>query len=217
MPLYMLLLKLLCTFLVAKNMRRLHSSRNEELKNVMLLIAHPDDESMFFSPFLYHTKPNVIVCLSKGKQGKIREKEMRRLCERRKWELVLLDYKDGRSWNEREIAKDVLENCINFNIRTIVTFDQKGVSGHKNHITCYKAANEIQRRLKDRYITFYYLRTRSIFEKYCFSLRKPCYSLPLNSFFGVESMAYHKSQLVWFRYFYLLFSNYMQFNEFRCK
>ncbi|ORD94657.1 hypothetical protein ECANGB1_223 [Enterospora canceri] len=41
-------------------------------RSSVLLIAHPDDESMFFTPFLSHHKP-VILCLSGKKRTGIEE------------------------------------------------------------------------------------------------------------------------------------------------
>jgi hypothetical protein len=42
-----------------------------KMLDCLLVIAHPDDESMFFMPMLLHLKPHVrwhLLCLSSGKQ-----------------------------------------------------------------------------------------------------------------------------------------------------
>ena len=49
-------------------------SESEHLnaKTVLLVIAHPDDEAMFFSPFLLSAVGNCVVhllCLSSGNRG----------------------------------------------------------------------------------------------------------------------------------------------------
>ncbi|XP_077301387.1 uncharacterized protein LOC143921952 [Arctopsyche grandis] len=60
------------------NFFKSNCAKNNKIGNSLLLIAHPDDESMFFSPFLYSNKP-FILCLSDGGfegKGEIRRKEL---------------------------------------------------------------------------------------------------------------------------------------------
>lgn len=207
--------KILILVSILRNARRIRRSENVVLKNSMLLVAHPDDESMFFSPFLFYNTPSVILCLSNGdfnSQGSKRKKEMERLCKQRKWNLEMLDYKDGSDWNVNRIVVDMLGICIKHNIKNIVTFDQNGVSGHKNHISCYKAAKKLKNLLNSRCLKFHCLKSTSVFEKYACSFGKSTHEIPIHSLFGIQNMLFHGSQLVWFRYAYVLFSNYMYFN-----
>lgn len=93
-------------------------------KRVILLIAHPDDESMFFSPTLTRlTEPALenhvkILCLSTGNAdglGDTRKKELEaaavKLGLRKREDVFILDdpsrFKDGMKehWDETEIAK----------------------------------------------------------------------------------------------------------------
>lgn len=93
-------------------------------KRIVLLIAHPDDESMFFSPTLTRlTDPSLgnhvkVLCLSTGNAdglGETRRKELQTaamtLGLRRSEDVYVLDnpskFKDGmkEQWDEREIAK----------------------------------------------------------------------------------------------------------------
>lgn len=207
----------LAVFLVLRNLRRISSSENTVLKSSLLLIAHPDDESMFFSPFLYTNSP-FILCLSNGNfamEGAQRERELENLCKRRGWRLKIMEYVDNDDWNTISIARDLLDSCRSWSIRNVVTFDRSGVSGHKNHISCYHAASLLQSLCGDRpVLRFYFLKTSTIFEKYLFSFRRDSYSIPLYSAFGFSNMLFHQSQLRWFRYAYCLFSNYMHFNTF---
>lgn len=199
-----------------RNLRRVNVSRCPILKNTMLLIAHPDDESMFFSPFLFYNKPNIILCLSNGdlnKKGLEREKEMQDLCKERNWPVKILKYKDNESWKESDIILDVLQACKKYNVKSIVTFDEYGISGHMNHIYCHRAVEKIRRHLKVKNLDFYYLKSANLFEKYVLLLSWPTHIIPLFSFFGIENMCHHKSQLTWFRYLYIAFSSYMNFNE----
>ncbi|ELA41198.1 uncharacterized protein VICG_01797 [Vittaforma corneae ATCC 50505] len=211
-----MIFKILALVSILRNIRRIHRSRNSVLENSMLLIAHPDDESMFFSPFLFYNTPNIILCLSNGDfnlQGGKREEEMQRLCKQRGWSLKILGYRDGNEWNVDRIIVDMLDTCIKYNIRNVITFDQNGVSGHKNHISCYKAAKKLNRLLRNQHLKFYCLKSVSAFEKYIYSFGKSTHEIPIYSWFGMQNMLFHNSQLAWFRYLYIFFSNYMYFNE----
>jgi len=92
-------------------------------KSIVLLIAHPDDESMFFSPTLLRlTDPSLgnhlkILCLSTGNAdglGEARKKELEaaavKLGLRQQQDILVLEdarFKDGMKehWDEKEIAK----------------------------------------------------------------------------------------------------------------
>lgn len=207
----------LALFLVLRNLRRISPSENLILKRPLLLIAHPDDESMFFSPFLYSNSA-FILCLSNGNfdsEGARREKELEDLCRKRNWRFKIMKYSDNGDWITMSIVADLVDSCLDEGARTIVTFDRNGVSGHKNHVSCYHAAEKLRELCGDkRFLSFYFLKTTSIFEKYLLGFRKASYSIPLHSQFGFSNMLHHRSQLRWFRYVYCLFSNYMHFNTF---
>lgn len=219
---------------ILRNLRRIYSTTDSKLPASLLLIAHPDDESMFFSPFLFHNSP-LIICLSKGdfhNEGERRVKEMEHLCNSRNWNLKLLDHKDGESWDENIIMIEAAFECILNDIENVVTFDERGVSGHQNHISCYKAMKKLQKysilinklnAWPSKYnsivhriasLQFHYLKSTNIIEKYMISFRRPSYKIPIYSIFAIRNMIYHKSQLLWFRYIYIMISSYMNFNEF---
>jgi len=182
----------------------------------MLVIAHPDDESMFFAPFLFHNTPSAILCLSRGNYdslGDIRSAELNRLCTRRGWNLEILNHRDGQDWKNNNLVVDIVDACRKYGVKNIVTFDSRGVSGHKNHISCYKAVKTLRDRVGEEYLRFHCLRTVGLFEKYVLSLRSATYVVPIHSTFGWENMMYHRSQLLWFRYAYMMFGSYMHFNE----
>lgn len=223
-----------------RNLYRLKQSENKTLSNSLLLTAHPDDESMFLSPFLYYNNP-FILCLSNGNfnnLGKVREKEMKSLCNKRKLKYKILNYQDNKDWNIVNIVIDLMNYVIKYKITNIVTFDKYGVSGHKNHKSCYKAVqlfkyvlvklkkrkyfknkmdtDKIQKSNNLIYFKFYNLKTSIMFKKYFFNFQSKLlsYKIPLFSFYGFENMLYHKSQMNLLRYFYCVFSNYMNYNEF---
>ncbi|EUD68559.1 hypothetical protein C922_00958 [Plasmodium inui San Antonio 1] len=128
----------------------------QEKENVSFLIAHPDDEIMFFFPtikLLFDKKRKeeiFLLCLTNGDfygQGKIREKELYHV-----WSYLggvknnckLMnhpDVQDGSAvWNEKHVANILKDYCKQCNIRKVLTFDGYGVSGHPNHISTHRSA-----------------------------------------------------------------------------
>lgn len=145
-----------------ENMRKFGQRRE---KQILVVTAHPDDESMFFTPTLFNltNQHNVfLLCLSCGdyeKLGETRKKELLKCCTYlsiSKAEIV--DHKelqDGpqNNWNPALISelveKFVKENNItevqglihkiHFNFSSkIITFDEWGISGHPNHIAVFQ-------------------------------------------------------------------------------
>ena len=79
-----LLFTFFLAFQKAQKMRQKPKRKNE---NILLVIAHPDDEAMFFVPAikaLRETNTLYCLCLSNGNfagLGKIREKELEKSCK----------------------------------------------------------------------------------------------------------------------------------------
>ncbi|RYR64313.1 hypothetical protein Ahy_A03g010447 isoform C [Arachis hypogaea] len=116
--------------------------------NVLLVIAHPDDESMFFTPtinFLTSRRHNVqVLCLSIGDadgKGNIRKKELFQACVALKvpmQQVKIVNHPDlqdgfGKVWNHSLLANIIEEQITSHCINMIITFDNYGVSGHCNH------------------------------------------------------------------------------------
>eukprot|EP00938_MAST-03A_sp_MAST-3A-sp1_P007438 g7438.t1 len=140
-------------------LRSLIFSSNEKFekyfksKTCGLVIAHPDDETMFFSPWIrtFMRSSNVdrlfVLCLSNGDYdglGEVREKEIVQaaVCLGLDGENVnvIRDSRlaDGPNsvWKEEAIRGHVAKFVESNKISTLVTFDDFGVSGHVNHIHC---------------------------------------------------------------------------------
>lgn len=139
-------------------------------KRILLLIAHPDDEAMFFAPTLtWLTRPELgntvmLLCLSSGDAdglGHVRKAELvdsaLMLGVREREHVVVLDdaqLRDGmdQAWDARYIAailtkffapgvaKQSPKSSPQTNVDVIVTFDQGGVSGHPNHVALLHGA-----------------------------------------------------------------------------
>ena len=132
------------------------SSLDKE-KKVMLVISHPDDEAMFFGPTLESLKKttNVIattkvfcICLSNGNAsglGQTRAKELKKsTLEVFKLDGCVIadseDLQDGmeNAWPLEEIANVVHECVQHYSPDVILTFDERGVSKHPNHVQTHR-------------------------------------------------------------------------------
>lgn len=152
---------------------------------VYFLIGHPDDEVMFFSPSIIelskerHKNKVRLLCLSSGDaesevMGAIRRDELyksaRILGIEEKDVMIVGGFKDGMDiiWDKDDIKK-ILQNNIN-DLRkkqVLVTFDEKGVSKHFNHISLYHGAKTFLLAQKDNCeINLYVLKSLSFWEKY---------------------------------------------------
>ena len=203
--------------------------------SVLLLIAHPDDEVMFFLPTIKRLltlgKDLVVVCLSTGDAdgiGSTRKQEFNAVMENLgvRSSNILDDERipDGfRHW-DISVVHELIERVIsdNINIDTILTFDIGGVSGHPNHVSVSQACGiGFTRKIK-----LVQLKTVSMLVKYAvppFDLIWPWNSELLSVIdFGdifacANLMRLYKSQNVWFRQLFTLFSRYAYFNTLEIK
>ncbi|KAK4554313.1 N-acetylglucosaminyl-phosphatidylinositol de-N-acetylase [Recurvomyces mirabilis] len=150
-------------------------------KRICLLIAHPDDEAMFFAPtLLWLTRPEfgnqvLVLCLSSGDAdglGHVRKGELAKSA-------LLLGVKTGEhvvviedeklpdsmttTWDPKlissiltryfasKIASTPSTSAPQANLDVIITFDGSGVSGHPNHISLYHGATAFLRNLMSRH------------------------------------------------------------------
>ncbi|ETW37714.1 hypothetical protein PFTANZ_01580 [Plasmodium falciparum Tanzania (2000708)] len=106
-------------------------------------------EFFFFFFFLKKKKNIFLLCLSNGNYygyGNIREQELYKV-----WSYIGGEKNNCHIWNdnkiqdgwlywdEKYIFKLIKDYCIQYDIKTIFTFDNYGVSGHPNHISAYKS------------------------------------------------------------------------------
>ncbi|XP_037493180.1 probable N-acetylglucosaminyl-phosphatidylinositol de-N-acetylase isoform X2 [Jatropha curcas] len=202
-------------------------------KNVLLVVAHPDDESMFFSPtinYLISRGHNLhILCLSIGNAdgiGNIRKRELYKACA----VLKVPFQKDGfgQVWDHKMLAKIIEEEVSSNDIDVIVTFDSYGISGHCNHRDVHHGVRKLVHE-NSRSIEAWELVSTNILRKYSGSLdvwlsmlsaskysKRAMHCLvneqPHKSF---HAMAEHSSQWVWFRKLFVAFSSYTYVNTLR--
>ena len=141
-----------------------NNNNNKKIKSdILFVIAHPDDEVMFFTPTLNNLLNKIdklkydinirVLCLSNGNYdniGKERENEFSRVMKN----LRIEDYEilnDDRlqddlykAWDSAVVSEKInnylsSKNEEGFNSVThIITFDEDGVTKHPNHISCYE-------------------------------------------------------------------------------
>jgi len=207
------------------------STTKEQNGNYLLVIAHPDDECLFFAPILLSLHSNIyVLCLSNGHNH--RSDELRRSCN----QLHVKDYKiiddqinlkddQSVSWSSDAILGHVKQSIRQWNISTMISFDQYGISGHRNHSAIYYALLNLS---KISQLHFLSLQSLPIYRKYFTlfelfrvyfmsnSMRSKIFILPIEyRLTPHKAMFEHRSQLVWFRYLYLLFSCYIWINDFK--
>ncbi|ADM11958.1 N-acetylglucosaminylphosphatidylinositol deacetylase [Encephalitozoon intestinalis ATCC 50506] len=204
--------------IMLRNVRRLRRSSLLPGRH-LLLIAHPDDESMFFAPSLLSLRERMdILCLSNGNKegkGKEREKELRKVGSYAGTKVIMTAlFADGEDWDPLAVYLKLLWIYITRPFDVLMTFDEFGVSGHKNHISCYKGARLF---LKLHNVKGAFLKSKDLLRKYVIdiSFSRVSSTIPFSMYMSsTKMMLLHRSQMVWFRYLYVLFSNFMSYNDF---
>jgi len=231
-----LLVSYICTLIVQRFLPLPHEMRN--LKKIALIIAHPDDEVMFFTPTilqlvnLVHPERFYIICITKGDHDgspTVREKELIASCRSlgvNRDNIVFLNdsrFLDhpSRRWNVEELSLKLASVLEIHGIESVLTFDSGGVSGHINHKDTHKAVMMIRTHRK------FILADVNLFRKYSSLIdvvytfvvdgvvfQRPVFvSGPVDVHAALKAMQYHSSQFVWFRKLYFMFSRYVVVNH----
>uniref|UniRef100_A0A7E4W6W9 N-acetylglucosaminylphosphatidylinositol deacetylase n=1 Tax=Panagrellus redivivus TaxID=6233 RepID=A0A7E4W6W9_PANRE len=201
----------------------------------LLLIAHPDDESMFFGPTIRRlTAAGVkifVFCVSTGNfegQGQRRKVELNNAVVKLGLStdnLTILDhqdYQDGCKWETEKLARLVLNHIEKLDCDIVVTFDGYGVSGHSNHIAIFRTLQSLYSNgALPADVQVFILESVNIIRKYSWlldllpSAYKSTFryvSSPSDCRAIFAAMFQHKSQLAWFRYLFVGFSRYAYVN-----
>ncbi|XP_024992378.1 probable N-acetylglucosaminyl-phosphatidylinositol de-N-acetylase isoform X1 [Cynara cardunculus var. scolymus] len=213
-------------------------------KNVLLVIAHPDDESMFFSPTINQLTSRGhnmhILCMSTGNAdgiGDVRKEELYRASAILKvplQQVTVLDHPDfqdgfGKVWNSTVLSNIVEKKVLDHAIDLIITFDNYGVSGHCNHRDVHRGVQRFMLDTSHREIEAWELVSTNIVRKYSGpidiwlsfwtahrSLNGQMHCL-LNEhpLRSYVAMSQHLTQWVWFRKLFVSFSSYTYVNTLR--
>lgn len=206
----------------------------------LFVIAHPDDECMFFAPTILaktNAEPSSVhlLCVTCGNyrnEGEIRTRELWTSCARLgiPSENILLLNNDffpddpKSNWDSSRLAKILLTHIESLDIKVVVSFDEDGVSGHSNHMTIYRALLRLASR--DQLpcdCRVFSLDSVMCARKYSAILdtlptllldRRVHLATPSIYSQGVGAMKAHHSQLVWFRRLYVIASRYMLINTY---
>lgn len=205
-------------------------------RRTLLVFAHPDDETMFFAPTLHGLRQCgtsiYFLCISTGNQtgqGTLRKEELARAIKAHGLSvdnLTILDYdsfKDGFVvWCKEELAKAVLRHIEMLDVDSVVTFDEDGVSLHPNHSSCFRALQYLYSNgLLPPGVQVFVLESVPIWRKYFLLVDAIAsafhstflYVSPPSAYFAAwRAMFAHSSQLLWFRYLYMMFSRYIVIN-----
>uniref|UniRef100_G3TJL3 N-acetylglucosaminylphosphatidylinositol deacetylase n=1 Tax=Loxodonta africana TaxID=9785 RepID=G3TJL3_LOXAF len=205
----------------------------------LLVTAHPDDEALFFAPTvlglarLGHRVS--LLCFSAGNyysQGEIRKKELLQSCGVLgipSSSVMIIDNRafpddPGVQWDTEHVASVLLQHIEANGINLVVTFDARGVSGHINHIALHAAVRQQDSsHFPQPGCSVLTLETVNVVRKYISSLDLPFSWLQTQSALFVltseevaqakRAMSCHRSQLLWFRRLYVIFSRYMRINS----
>ncbi|KAL3072443.1 hypothetical protein niasHS_017417 [Heterodera schachtii] len=205
----------------------------------LLLIAHPDDETMFFGPtLLFLSSIGVqlhLLCITSGNSeglGTIRRNELYSSASVYGIQPKYISFVDPEErrfpdgfhdWNTTSLSALIYSYIRRLKPDGLITFDEWGISGHPNHRDSFKAILNLntEGKLKELGLkTALALKSVAVLRKYTGAV-----DLFLNEF-GMSdgntfvtysanplriywAMLQHRSQLLWFRYLYMAISRYI--------
>ena len=206
-------------------------------KRICILIAHPDDECMFFGPIIRQlskfSNKFYVLCMTTGDfygKGNARIHELKLSCQNLIGDINLIDLKVVNEaklpdhpkfeWDRNLCAKIIRNYICSNSIDVLITFDSRGVSSHLNHCFLHAIVKSLD---LNEQIQLYCLETVSLARKYIFLLDLLPTLFYWNNLIAInsprdycqcfKSMMNHRSQLVWFRWLYIITSRYMVINS----
>lgn len=240
----------LSTFFIKRssvNDASLSKMKTATRKKILLIVAHPDDEAMFFTPTIGNMKDHFdvfVLCLSAGnadKLGATRIQEFWASCKSLgilpanahkivqqeqqiadpETRVILVDneqlFKDGMQtqWQHERVASFVAACCKLWQIDTLLTFDEFGISSHANHIAVHHGCKLAA---ADAGLEMLCLHTTNWLNKYCsfasiyWQRQHDFVFVTLIMTAAYNAMEQHASQFVWFRKLFIVFSSYAYMN-----
>jgi N-acetylglucosaminylphosphatidylinositol deacetylase len=209
-------------------------------RRVLLVISHPDDESMFFGPTIQALRRagarTHILCLSNGDAdglGAVREKELesaRKVLGVDSSDVVNdSKLKDGfkEVWPEETVAAYVEASVRRLDANVVLTFDERGVSGHPNHVAAYRGvrrwAADVRKTSASPSPEAWALVTVNPLRKFLtfgdvfasFALESHVLVAATSAIEVRRAMSLHRSQWVWYRKLFVVFSRYAYVNSLR--
>lgn len=144
--------------------------------NLLLIIAHPDDETFLAAGLLLANAKsggvNTVFCATAGEKGSshlhykvspgklknIRIKELRAVIkEIPKTKLILANFHDGKLHQEKmKLWQTIQKLPKKFNADMIVSFGADGITGHLDHIAVGEVSQKLAKKLKVPFYAFTY-------------------------------------------------------------
>jgi N-acetylglucosaminylphosphatidylinositol deacetylase len=223
-----------------KSMFEINDIKNDvpSIGSVLLVIAHPDDEIMFWTPtiktLLGYNIPMKILCLSNGNYdglGELREKEFDdvsralNLSDNQILNIPELQDNITQKWEPSIVSQQIEEFLkTNQDVKTILTFDENGVTKHPNHISCYDGVKyylkthlaECKKKNLKVFIldSFnFVLQYTSIIPLFNALIKRQAFYL-MSFFNSYKYMRYYKTQFNLLRKAHVILSGYSYFNSY---
>lgn len=203
----------------------------------LVVVAHPDDEALFFAPAVLACGARGggggggvrVLCLSTGDAdglGALRASELRGSCATlgvAPSGVACADAPDlrdgfGEDWAPGAVCRELDAARRRWpGLRRVVTFDARGVSGHPNHTATHRGVVAWLGR-GGAGLAAWQLRSEPLWYKFlgpvgclCSRLSAPPGATQLwapSATRVVRACLAHRTQMVWYRYLFLLFSTY---------
>lgn len=212
------------------------SLRGEQGGRVLLVTAHPDDETLFFGPLILSAPPNTfILCLSTGDYYGLGRERTEELFAASQYlgvprdQVRIVDHPDCRDgmnthWSLLVICQSVEQFILEIQPSLVVSFDEYGVSGHVNHIDVGRGVQQVKSRLAETHPHIIFLKLKS-----CFLLQKfiglidiwismMCEEhvvLNFNLWRLLCALWLHRTQITWYRVLFVIFSKFTYVNTFK--
>lgn len=214
----------------------------KNIKNALIITAHPVDECMFFGPVILKLVSDTcrvyLLCLCPGSYCNSwwgSKEELWSSCEFLgiPSSNILLVKNENMKGHPKlkstieSVANIILSYIEQYEIDTVITFDKDGVSGHKNHVTLFYSISFLcVREVLPIYCRVYLLDSVSFFRRYL-GFMDSMYSYINSEYIYFNkipeskklalAMAAHRSQFAWHRRMYINISRYMFINTFTRK
>lgn len=197
-------------YISCKALDRLSSNSHQLINkyfghDTLLVIAHPDDETMFFGPTLFNiidsNKSIVILSLSNGGAnglGRVREEEFANMTKALGSKVISYIEKSNRfpdtmiePWDISQVGLAIVDfmRSQERKFQTVLTFDPYGVSGHMNHQSIHKSMTLVKNLINDDKLTFLVLKSVSLSRKYL-SMLEATVKLTTNYLFGATKNSF---------------------------
>lgn len=114
------------------------------MSDKLMIVAHPDDESIFGGAALLREKGWKVICLTNA-NNEIRSDEFHKAMRRVGASCEIWDYPDiyGGSFDSKQLRKDLSKVITKHQFRRIVTHNLQGEYGHSQHKSLSKILHDL--------------------------------------------------------------------------